>query len=406
MFELQLLIAPVQHRIPAAEQGVAGLAETGLEPGLGPGPPRVQRTCHPLVEQPGGTARLEGQIPRPQVPAATECQTLTQPTLKPQPGRATAEEQLLELQMLRGPTARQLERALQLPGSGLHPTPGGPGQLHGLVLAAQGAQGKFQASLGCAGTPAQLPELKRPRTRGPLLLPSEPKAAVNLTGELAGQAQQALEGAEGEDLTAQPTQPLLSSPVAIEAHGHRTGPLNRAESAIQLELAPVGAQAEASGHPKPLARRSQAHQRGIGQAQPHIQPGRPDAGWQPTQHPELALRIGLQFGPYPRQAHLEHGQALAQAGQGIQAHRHGPDGHPGALCGARANGGGARLKATPTPTLISPQPNGMAQHLAQGLLQPGLPVLVGAPQGLVSSPQPHHRGAPGEGQTAHQPRHR
>lgn len=68
--------------------------------------------------------------------------------------------------------------------------------------------------------------------------------------------------------------------------------------------------------------------------------------------------------------------------------------------------GGAHLEATPTQTLVGPQPNGMSQHPGQGLLQPGLPVLIDMPQALVCRPQPPNHGAPSERQTTHQPRHR
>ena len=101
--------------------------------------------------------------------------------------------------------------------------------------------------------------------------------------------------------------PLLTAAPENEAQRLDPGPLEGAEATVQLELAPVGAQAEASGNPKHLARRGQAHQGGIGQAQPHIQPGRPGAGGQAAQHPELALGIGFQLSSNPRQAHLQHG---------------------------------------------------------------------------------------------------
>ena len=94
---------------------------------------------------------------------------------------------------------------------------------------------------------------------------------------------------------------------------------------------------------------------------------------------------------------MQHGQAQAQAGQGIEADGHGSRRHAGGIGGACPNPAGSKPQPGPSQPLVGAQLKGMAQHPAQGLLQPGLPMLVEPAQGLVAPPGQQGQAGAAEG---------
>ena len=397
MLQGEAALAPVEAGAPGPQKGVFRLAETGLELGLAPGAPGLQAAVQQLVEQPGGPAGLERQIAGAEAPAAAQVKSLIEAAAQSHPGGAAAQLQLGQGQTTGLHQASCLDRALELEGPRPGPAPVAASQIQPLPLAAQRRRSQLQPGAPRAGAPLDLAELQLALTGALGTAPAQANPTIEATGELAWDRQGALQGRQRKGLAAQVGLPAPLLPIALQPQGHLAAAAGGTQPTIKLQAAAMGPQAKPGGEAKALPPLRQRHQGRIGQAQAQIQTGRGDTRCQTPRHPVLALAVAAQVGPHPRQGHVQHGQAQAQAGQGIEAHGHGSHRHAGGIGGACPNPAGSKPQPGPSQPLVGAELKGMAQHPAQGLLQPGLPMLVEPAQGLVAPPGKQGQAGAAEG---------